>query len=171
MVIYSNECHIVFQGCCSCCIYMYTQRHYVAAQYAATPTPHHPPPPPHHLISHTTPAPPAPPISVEPHPNPPLLSLPLTPPGTPLLLWLSNEVVQWKFLGRYLDVDEGTIERITLEHQNNIREQCFQMLKVFVQQQGNEATCRKLGETLLQSEKNKQLFGKFCAKVSELSTE
>ena len=61
-------------------------------------------------------------------------SLPLTAPPQQLLLWLSDEVVQWKFLGHYLDVDETTIERITLENQNNIREQCFQMLKAFKNQ-------------------------------------
>ena len=63
---------------------------------------------------------------------------PLAPGASPsqhqLLLWLSDEVVQWKFLGRYLDVDETTIKRIALENQNNIREQCFQMLKAFKNQ-------------------------------------
>ena len=98
-------------------------------------------------------------------------ALPLTPPPPGLLLWLSDEVVQWKFLGRYLGMEEPTIERIALEDPNNIREQCFQMLKTFERQQGAECTCRRLGEALLQSEKNRHLFGKFCGKLRELSSE
>ena len=58
-------------------------------------------------------------------------------------------------------MEEPTIERIALENPNNIREQCFQMLKTFERQQGAECTCRRLGEALLQSEKNRHLFGKF----------
>lgn len=95
-------------------------------------------------------------------------SLPLTAPPQQLLLWLSDEVVQWKFLGRYLNVDETTIERIALENPNNIREQCFQMLKTYKSQQGEKCTCRQLGEALLESEKNRHLYSKFCAKLREL---
>lgn len=95
-------------------------------------------------------------------------SLPLTLPPQQLLLWLSNEVVQWKFLARYLEVDETTIDRITLENPNDIREQCFKMLKAFESQQGEKCTCRRLGEALLESEKNKPLYSKFCTKLREL---
>ena len=97
--------------------------------------------------------------------------LPLTPPPAGLLLWLSDEVIKWKFLGRYLGMEESTIERIDLENPQNIREQCYQMLTTFARQQGTACTCRRLGEALLQSEKNRHLFGKFCAKLRELSSE
>ena len=65
-------------------------------------------------------------------------------------------------------MEEVDLDRIALENQNNIREQCFQMLKVFAQQKGLEGTCQRLGEALLQSEKNKHLFSEFCSKLNEL---
>jgi hypothetical protein len=77
-------------------------------------------------------------------------------------------VIQWKFLGRYLDVKEPDLERISLENQNDIREQCFQMLKRFSMEAGSRSTCQRLGRALLESERNKHLFAQFCEKVGEL---
>ena len=136
----------------------FLQRQYVATQY---PAPSSVPP------SHDTSTATAATTTTESDPN----TLPLTPPPRGLLLWLSGEVVYWKFLGRYLDVEESTIERIALENPNNIREQCFQMLKTFEVQQGEKCTCRQLGKALLESGKNRHLFVKFCAKLQELSNE
>lgn len=133
------------------------QRMYVATQYP-TPQPSHPPHPSLPTTASTATG------ITDSDPS----SLPLTAPPQQLLLWLSDEVVQWRFLGRYLGIGETTIERITLENQNNIREQCFKMLKVFEGQQGENCTCRRLGEALLESEKNKHLYSKFCTKLREL---
>lgn len=144
----------------ACCKYMHInplQRQYVATQY---PTPSLPSS--HPTLSTVTSTGTG--ITEPTGPS----SLPLTAPPQELLLWLSDEVVQWKFLGRYLDVDETTIERIALENPNNIREQCFQMLKAFKNEQGENCTCRRLGEALLESGKNRHLYSKFCAKLREV---
>ena len=133
------------------------QIHYVATNYGGTPSTV--PPPPCTSTSFPTP--------ITDDPDPASL-LPLTPPPTPLLLWLSERVVQWKFLGRYLDVKEHDLDRISLENQNDIREQCFQMLKRFSMEAGPRSTCQRLGRALLESERNKHLFAEFCEKVGEL---
>ena len=77
-------------------------------------------------------------------------------------------MVQWKFLGRYLDVEENVIERISLENPLDIREQCYKMLQAFSMRGGSESTCQRLGRALSESEKNKHLFEQFCRKVEEI---
>ena len=101
--------------------------------------------------------------------NPDPSSLPLTAPPPELFLWLSDELVHWKFLARYLRLEESLIDRIALENQNNIREQCYKMLLEFKQKEGAGCTCQRLGRALLQSEKNRHLFAQYCAKLRSLS--
>ena len=124
----------------------------MAPLYAATPSPV---PPPH----------PPPPSTADPDPT---SLLPTTLPPQALLLWLSEHVVQWKFLGRHLDIQEPVLERISLENPLDIREQCYQMLKAFSMQGGTQSTCQRLGEALLQSERNRHLFDQFCERAREL---
>lgn len=48
------------------------------------------------------------------------------------MLWLSGKVVQWKFMGRKLKVDEFQLQRIDIENPRDISEQIYQMLDKWI---------------------------------------
>ena len=91
--------------------------------------------------------------------------LPTTAPPQRVLLWLSNHLVKWRFFARYLGVEDHIIDRIEAENHGDIREQCYQMLSTSKQQNPDSFTCRNIGLALLESAKNRTLFGEYCNHV------
>ena len=86
------------------------------------------------------------------------------PVNSPILLMLSQEVKEWKFLGRYLDLEEETIDEIDYNTvPNKTREKA---LKVFTEWVNSSApTWAILGEALLDAE-NIMLYEKLMELIS-----
>ena len=86
------------------------------------------------------------------------------PVNSPILLMLSLEVKEWKFLGRYLDLEEEIIDEIDYNTvPNKTREKA---LKVFTEWVNSSApTWAILGEALLDAE-NIMLYEKLIELIS-----
>ncbi len=70
------------------------------------------------------------------------------PADSPILWQLSQEVTEWKFLGRYLDLDEDVIEEIDqYTRPNKTRDKSLKVLTEWVNS-SSEATWKALGEAL-----------------------
>ena len=82
-----------------------------------------------------------------------------------MFLWLSQSLVGWPFIARYLGFAEPTIERIKEENPHNVSEQCFQMLNKWYRERPSEFSCRTLGKALFKSERNKELYPVFVQRV------
>ena len=93
-------------------------------------------------------------------------SLPLKVPKRNIYLWLSGEILSWKFIARHLGLQESDIERITSDH-NGILEQRFQMFRTWEQQGFDDCSYQRLGEVLMNSEKNRHLYEEYVRKVNE----
>ena len=93
--------------------------------------------------------------------------LPQSEPQQEIILWLSENIVEWKFFARYLTVKEKEIERIEKEHQNDVREQCYQMLRQWERCQTQTYTYYSLGRALRRDFKNRHLYGKFVKEVKK----
>ena len=61
---------------------------------------------------------------------------------------LSEELVDWKWPVRALGLGDPVIERIKQENPHNIREQCYQALKRWRDENWQSATYQALGEAL-----------------------
>ena len=73
------------------------------------------------------------------------------PVNSPVLWHLSQEVREWKFLGRYLDLDEETIDEIDYNTKpNRTREKALKVLTEWVN--SSTPTWQALGEALLDAE-------------------
>ena len=73
------------------------------------------------------------------------------PVNSPILLMLSGEVREWKFLGRYLDLEEEIIDEIDYNTiPNKTRDKALKVLKEWVD--STTPTWQALGEALLDAE-------------------
>ena len=68
-------------------------------------------------------------------------------------------------VARNLGLGEPTIDRIREENLLNVSEQCFQMLHRWYQERPSKFSCQTLGEALLKSERNKQLYPVYVQRV------
>ena len=74
------------------------------------------------------------------------------PTDSPILWQLSQEVREWKFLGRFLDLDEDIIEEIDhYTRPNKTRDKSLKVLTEWVNS-SSEPTWQALGEALLDAE-------------------
>lgn len=74
------------------------------------------------------------------------------PVDSPILWQLSQEVREWKFLGRFLDLDEDVIEEIDqYTRPNKTRDKSLKVLKEWVNS-SPEPTWKALGGVLLETE-------------------
>ena len=74
------------------------------------------------------------------------------PVDSPILWQLSREVREWKFLGRFLDLDEDVIEEIDqYTRPNKTRDKSLKVLKEWVNS-SPEPTWKALGEIFLEAE-------------------
>ena len=71
-------------------------------------------------------------------------------------------------VARNLQLAEPTIERIKEENLHNVSEQCYQMLDRWSRERPSKFSCRTLGEALLKSERNKQLYPVYVQRVMAL---
>ena len=82
-------------------------------------------------------------------------------------MWLSDNLVGWPFIARYLGFAEPMIERVKEENPHNVSEQCYQMFNKWYRQRPSEFSCRKLGEALFKSERNRHLYSEFVKRVMD----
>ena len=74
------------------------------------------------------------------------------PADSPILWQLSQDVREWKFLARFLDLDEEVIEEIDqYTRPNKARDKSLKMLTEWVNT-SSEATWRALGEAIQDAE-------------------
>ena len=83
-------------------------------------------------------------------------------------MWLADSLVGWPFIARNLGFKEPTIERIKEENPRNISEQCYQMLNKWYRERPSELSCKKLGQALFDSERNRLLYPVFVQRVMAL---
>ena len=78
------------------------------------------------------------------------------------ILWdLSQNIKEWKFLGRFLDIDENSLEEIDqYTIPNKMRDKALKVLKEWVSSAPNP-TWQELGAALMESE-NVLLYEKLC---------
>ena len=62
---------------------------------------------------------------------------------------LSGELTGWVLPARHLGLEDSVIERIQIDYPGDVREQCYQMLRTWVQQHSPTATYQTLGHVLL----------------------
>ena len=114
-----------------------------------------------------------PPVNTPPGPpHPHARGAPLLTPHKPVhqsaFLWLSERVVEWKFMGRKLELEEFDLERIARENPQQTSEQVYQMLVTWQMRKGeSETTYDKLLDTLEFAEKNIKLCREFVEYVNE----
>ena len=77
---------------------------------------------------------------------------------------LSGELVGWVHPARRLGLEDSVIERIQIDYPRDVREQCYQMLKTWVQQHWSTATYQTLGHVLLTEAAN--VYPKYVEIVS-----
>lgn len=97
-------------------------------------------------------------------------SLPdIEPDTSDMFFWLSESLVGWPFIARYLGFTEPTIERIREENPRDVSEQCYRMLDKWYRQRPSKFSCRTLGEALFKSGRNKELYPVFVQRVMALA--
>ena len=93
--------------------------------------------------------------------------LPDKEPSPSVILWLSDKIVRWKFIGRFLGLENHVLDRIEVENQGDVTEQCYRMLDTWRVQRSSPYSYRMLGEQLLKSEGNRALYPEFVKKATE----
>ena len=94
--------------------------------------------------------------------------LPEEPVTQSALLWLSQRVTEWKFMGRKLEVPEYELIKISRENPHNISEQVIQMLYIWKNQTVPcDVTYQKLVDALKFAEMNEKLCDEFVQFVCE----
>lgn len=90
-------------------------------------------------------------------------------PKQSIYLWLAQEIVQWKFFARHLNLVERDIERIMNDFQG-MSECCYQVFMRWEQSFAGSGECsyRKLGQVLRTSEPNRHLYVEYVKRVKEL---
>ena len=78
--------------------------------------------------------------------------LPYKPCEQQVILWLANKVTGWKFIARWLGLEESDIWRIIEEHPNSVREQCYQMLLRWREMDPHNYNYHVLGDALLKED-------------------
>ncbi len=132
-----------------------------------------PPPPVKRVVSPEPFQPPhVTPLSQPPHRPPPSQpdQLPNKPPEPSVILWLCEKITDWRFVARFLNMDNSEIERIGIDHRDGgVIEQRYQMFESWKRHECREYNYRTLGDVLLQTESNRHLYPEFCRKVNELN--
>ena len=93
----------------------------------------------------------------------PPTQLPNAPCDTKVLLWLVNKVSDWKFLARWLGLQESDITQIEIDNPRSGREQSYQMLLKWKSAAPERYSYPVLGEALIQE--NKELFNAYVKEV------
>ena len=84
-----------------------------------------------------------------------------------MILWLANKVSSWKFLARWLGLEERDIRRILAEHPDSVREQCYQMFLYWERANPELNSYTELGEALVKDVENRELYPRFAQKVED----
>ena len=66
------------------------------------------------------------------------------------ILNLASEITsqKWKVIGRILGLTDPQLDQIEINKQNDVYEQCYEMLKTWRNNQSSAATCEQLKEAL-----------------------
>ncbi len=94
-------------------------------------------------------------------------SLPLKCPDKRIYLWLSGEILSWKFVARNLGLNESDIETIQTDH-HGVEEQRYQMFQVWERRNFQDCNYQKLGKVLFESEKNRKLYPQYVERIKTI---
>ena len=95
-------------------------------------------------------------------------SLPLEVPRRSIYLWLSNEILQWKFIARRLGLQDSDIAIIESDHRlGGLKEHRLQMFLAWEKRFYQDCNYQRLGEVLMESDKNRHLYSEFVRRVKE----
>ena len=97
------------------------------------------------------------------------LQLPSTQCNSKVVLWLVKKVTDWKFLARWLGLEEHDISRIEADYQRSDRERCYQMFLKFKSIDPQSYTYPVLGEALRRE--SQELFNEFVKEVHRVEDE
>ena len=75
--------------------------------------------------------------------------------------------MDWKFFARFLRVEDKDIERIEKEHPNDLREQCYTMLRLWEMRQTEVCSYRTLGAAISWDSKNRHLYNQFVKEITK----
>ncbi len=64
-------------------------------------------------------------------------------------------------------MENSEIERILIDYRDNVMEQRYQMFESWKKHEWSDYTYRTLGDVLLKSESNRQLYADFCNEVMQ----
>ena len=80
-----------------------------------------------------------------------------------VIMWLTQRVTYWKFLGRRLGLPENVLSRIEADNPNADREQCYQMFLQWKKSDPENYTYSVLGDAL--QRESRELYNEFVEKV------
>ena len=78
-------------------------------------------------------------------------------------MWLTQNVTNWKFLARWLGLQEADVARIETDNPNNNREQCYQMFLRLRAVDPENYTYPVLGEAL--RKESQELYSDYVKEV------
>ena len=78
-------------------------------------------------------------------------------------MWLTLRVTNWKFLARWLGLQESDVSRIEIDNPNNDREQCYQMFLRWKAVDPENYTYPVLGEAL--RKESQELYNDYVKEV------
>ena len=78
-------------------------------------------------------------------------------------MWLTQKVIHWKFIARWLGLQESDVVRIVTDHPQDDREQCYQMFMRWRCMDPENFTYHVLGEALRRV--SQKLFNDYVEEV------
>jgi hypothetical protein len=85
-----------------------------------------------------------------------------------VIMWLTQRVTNWKFLGRWLGLPENVLSRIITDNQKSDREQCYQMFLRWKESDPENYTYPVLGDAL--QRESQVLYNEFVDEVRQVAT-
>jgi hypothetical protein len=99
---------------------------------------------------------------------PDLTELPDSPCKTRVMLWLAKKVMAWKFLARWLGLQENEISRIEADHPRSDREQCYQMFLRWKAVDPGNYTYPVLGDVL--RKESQELYNEYVKEIHRVES-
>ena len=79
-------------------------------------------------------------------------------------MWLTQRITHWKFIARWLGLQDSDVETIATNNPQDVREQCYQMFKKWRSTDPGNFTYHVLGEAL-RREGQVKLFNEYVEEV------
>jgi hypothetical protein len=85
------------------------------------------------------------------------------------MLWLVNKVKEWKFVARWLSLDDSEISCIEKDHSRSDREQCYQMFLKWKAMDPDNYKYPVLGQAL--RKESQELYNEYVKEVHRVESE